>query len=833
MACAAISAAPARATGAREGGADATAAPIATQGAGAARADAAAPNLPPDIVVTAGHRGEAKVAAESEFDEQAIASRGADSIQDLLTRLQPLIDPRGDPPLILINGRPAAFDRSILSYPPEALARLAVLKPEAGALYGAAGTRVVNLVLKQKFASMDIDGGASAATAGGQYGGNLGAMRVAISGDTRWNVQARISRTGALMASARAVTPPAGVFDAIGYVSAAGGGGAEIDPALSRAAGTFVSTAAIPAAARDGNVTLAAFVATANRTNPADPADFQTLLPSRRSMSFGAGVTRPFGDFSVSIGLDASSNGSDGLRGLPMATVVIPAGSRWSPFGADVLLTRPFDGTRALRSANDGQSLGASLTVGGMTGGWQGSFSANYAHSLSDSLLETGMDVARLQQLIDGGDAALNPYGALDGRLLTANRNRARTDSFSAALNVQRNIVKLPAGPLAWSFSANASRYTNVNVLSGSTAGAPDRAAGAQLDGQMSLNLPIARRGAAAGGIGDLMLGLTIGWQTMTGSPAQMRLSGNVTWSPLAALQLRGSIDRAETAPSFYLLNGPQITTINRVFDYARQEVADAAWITGGNPQLRRGSRESIALSMMARPPGTQALSLTMSYRQTISRDGPSGFPDLTPAVEAAFPGRVTRDAGGNLLSIDARPINIARDSDADLTSAIALNLGGAARAGRGDPAQFSLSLQHRWRLESAMLIRAGVPVIDRLGGGGGVSRHVVSLQIGAGRRAGGMNLGADWSSRARVSGQGADAFLITPPVMVNLSAFVAPERLFGAATRGLKVSLDVRNVLNGYRRVTLRDGSVPPGFSHDAVDPLGRTLQVAIRKRF
>src|SRR3546814_9663137 len=83
-----------------------------------------------EIVVTAERYGEAKVAAESEFDEAEIASHGADDIQDLLTRLSPFIDPSGEEPVILINGKPAGFDRSILTYPAEALQRLAVLRSE-------------------------------------------------------------------------------------------------------------------------------------------------------------------------------------------------------------------------------------------------------------------------------------------------------------------------------------------------------------------------------------------------------------------------------------------------------------------------------------------------------------------------------------------------------------------------------------------------------------------------------------------------------------------------------------------------------------------------------
>ena len=159
---------------------------------------------PDDIIVTGTRDHDAKVASESEFDENQIAAQGADSIQDLLDRLAPFV---GDAaPVILINGRPAGFDRSILSYPAEALSRLAILKPQAAAVYGAApGKRVVNLILKPKFSSLTADAGVNAATAGGQQGNTLSIGRTEILGDTRWNIQFRYSRDSALLKSARKV----------------------------------------------------------------------------------------------------------------------------------------------------------------------------------------------------------------------------------------------------------------------------------------------------------------------------------------------------------------------------------------------------------------------------------------------------------------------------------------------------------------------------------------------------------------------------------------------------------------------------------------------------
>ena len=164
-----------------------------------------------EVLIIAQRYGEAEVAAEAEFGEAEIASHGADSIRDLLTRLQPFIGDGEEEPVLLINGKPAGFDRSITAYPAEALNRLAVLKPEAAARYGyPSGRRVVNLVLKEHFSTLSADVGANWATGGGQYGGSLSIGRAAINGAMRWNVQAGVSHDSAFYKSARNIPPPPG-----------------------------------------------------------------------------------------------------------------------------------------------------------------------------------------------------------------------------------------------------------------------------------------------------------------------------------------------------------------------------------------------------------------------------------------------------------------------------------------------------------------------------------------------------------------------------------------------------------------------------------------------
>lgn len=804
---------------------------------------------PDEIVITAQRYGDAKVEAETEIGEEEIATYGADNIDELVKRLGPLVGGSDEEPIILVNGEEVGFDRSILGYPAEALSRVAVLRPEAAAQYGhPGGRRVVNLVLKKSFASRDGNAGFEWATRGAQYGGTLTAGQVAIAGPVRWNAQARISLDRALPKSARNVPPRTGPIDLVGYVT--GLDQEEIDPALSQAAGETVTVAAIPDGILSGAPVLDDFAATANRVHPGDPRDFETLRPTRRDMSLQLGASRPLGPFNASVSVNAASNVSIGRRGVPMASIVLPAGSPWSPFTGDVLLVRPLSAGRSLRQETHSESLGMSLTLSGKFGDWQTSFSASYARNWSNSLYDRGIDTARIQELVDRGDPEFNPYALWGESLLVTETSRSQGENLNARFNVSRPIVTLPGGPLTISVSGGASRSRTENIQADNSGGVitADTRKREQLNGQVSLAIPVSRRGEAEiAGLGDLSIDLSAGGQKATGSQAQKRLGAGVTWSPFSMLQLRGAFDRQDVVPSFDQLDGPRIETVRSIYDFSRQEVAEPVWITGGNPFLRSGSRQGFTLSAQVRPLGSQMLSLDFSYRARSATGGVAPFPELTPVIEAAFPERITRDAAGRLVAVDARAINIAHTSEAELASSIALRLpdpGTKPREGRAkasDPLRFSLTLNHSLRLKSELLTREGTPLIDRLRDNG-QSRHSVSLQSVIGNGTFGADANAIWSSAARLRNRGAPGlqqeYHYQQPVLIKLGLFVDPEDLFSAEKRSkilknMRISLDVDNLLDSYRRATLGDGSIPPGYSRDEIDPLGRTIRLSIRKRF
>lgn len=804
---------------------------------------------PDEIVITAQRYGDAKVEAETEIGEEEISTYGADNIDEVVKRLGALTGLPDEEPIILVNGQEVGFDRSVLGYPPEALSRITVLRPEAAAQYGQPpGRRVVNLVLKKSFASRDGNAAFGWATRGGQYGGSLTVGQVAIAGPVRWNAQARLSLESALSTSARNVPPRTGAVDLVGYVTGLNQG--EIDPALSQASGGIVTIAAIPDLFLQRMPVLGDFAATANNAHPGDPRDYETLQPSRRNLSLNLGATRPLGPFNASLSINAASNRSSGLRGLPMASIVLPADSPWSPFSNDVLLVRPLAAGRSLRQETRSESLGVSLSLSARFGSWQTNLAASYARNWSNGLYERGIDIARLQELVDDAGSGFNPYAPFGESLLQTERNRSRSENMSGRFNVSKPVVTLPAGPLTVSVSGGASRNRSENYRVSEPDGpsTADVRTREQVYGQLALTVPFSRRGEGeVGPLGDLSFDLSTGGQKATGSRGQNRLGAGVTWAPVPALQLRGAIDRQDVVPTFDQLDGPRVETIRRIYDFSRQETAEVMWVTGGNPSLGSGSRQGFSLSAQLRPLANQMLTLNVAYRERSGTGGVASFPELTPVIESVFPERVTRDSAGRLVAIDARAINIERTSDAELSSSIVLRLpdpGAKPRIVGGkaiDPLRFSLTLNHSVRLKSELLTRAGIPAIDQLRDTG-QPRHAVSLQAVAGNSVFGADINATWSSAARLRNSGVSGpqqeYRYKQPLLVKLGLFVDPGDLLAPDKRpgvlkNMRVSLDVDNLFDSYRRARLADGTVPPGYSRDEIDPLGRVIRLSIRNRF
>ena len=96
------------------------------------------------------------------LDEQDIASYGAASISDLLDQLAPQTGSGrgrgGGRPVILLNGQRISGFREMRNIPPEAIRRMEILPEEVALRYGyPADQRVINFILKDKFAAKTVE----------------------------------------------------------------------------------------------------------------------------------------------------------------------------------------------------------------------------------------------------------------------------------------------------------------------------------------------------------------------------------------------------------------------------------------------------------------------------------------------------------------------------------------------------------------------------------------------------------------------------------------------------------------------------------------------------
>ena len=107
-----------------------------------------------------------------------------------------------------------------------------------------------------------------------------------------------------------------------------------------------------------------------------------------------------------------------------------------------------------------------------------------------------------------------------------------------------------------------------------------------------------------------------------------------------------------------------EIVSLNvPTYDFATGQSVLAAISSGGNRTLRRETQRDIKLSANWQIPFIKDASFDGSYFPNRSSDVTAQLPLLTPAIEAAFPGRAVRDASGRLISIDRRPVTLASTS--------------------------------------------------------------------------------------------------------------------------------------------------------------------------
>ncbi len=773
------------------------------------------------------------------LNEADIQSYGVSSLADLVAALAPQTSSGrgrgGGFPAILVNGQRIGSFREMRNFPPEAIRRVEVLPEETAQRYGfPPDQRVINFILKDQFASRTAELNYRQPTRGGNSSESAELSTLTISGPRRTNLTVTVDHATPLTEGERNVTQQPGTVPTV--------------------------------------------------TGDLQPADFRTLIG--QSTNLGANLT-----WNTALG-KAPDAGTLGLN------AAIARGRTLGFSGlSTVLLTAP-GGATAVRSLgdplarqSDTLSLSGGLSLNKPLGDWQLTVTSDGTHSEAVSHIDRRPSSAALVVAAANGSLALN--APLNLGSAGFDRAETRSDSIANVATFIGRPVHLPAGDVAVTARAGFA-YSAIDSRDTRTLSGPTDLHRSDVSAGLNIGVPIAsRRNLALAGLGDLNLNFSAGVDRLSDFGTLFDWSAGLTWGVTRTLTLGASYIANQQAPSLGNLGNPQVQTFNvPVFDFSRGETALVTLTSGGNPALRKETDRDLKLSANWQLPIANNGSLLVEYFRNRSNNVTSSFPLLTPGIEAAFPGRVTRDAGGRLTAIDQRPVTLFSQNASRIRAGINLmgslgkaapseggmfgmgggggarggarggRGGGGARGGSGGPGgggglpggfgggrggqgRWNVSLSDTIQLTNKIVVGPGGPALNLLGGdaltGGGVARHTVELDAGGFYKGFGLRLSGSYASPTRIDASGLPGstdLRFGSLLKLNTRLFVdlGQQRSLAKAHpffRGARLSVFVNNVFDQRQRVIDGNGAAPISYQPDLIDPQGRTIGIEFRKQF
>ena len=771
-----------------------------------------------EIVVT-GQRQRGSVIGNIEpevvFNRRDIRSFGAGTLSELLDAIAPQTRSGrgrgGERPVVLLNGQRISGFREIRGIPPEAIIRMEVLPEEVALKYGyRADQRVVNFVTRRRFNAVTAELEYGQATEGGrsQYEADANILRIDQAG--RWNIDTEYSHSDRLLESERDVIleDPTPLFD---------------------------------------------------------ERPFRTLLGASDQFSINGTLNRSlFGDISTTF--NASLEGSEGrsLFGLPSDFLDNPVGD----------VPRPLTRDSSSRTGHLG------LAMNGQLKDWRWSFTGNYDRGSNTSLTDTDSltDPRLRNRAFSVSDTATaefvangSPFHVPAGNVSTtmrigADRRGFRSETLgkdveivgelsrsrgNAQVNVdvpiasRRNDVLAAIGDLSLNGNAEVEHLSDFGTLRTLGAGLnwepvpevdliasftdEDGAPSVQQLGDPIIVTPNVR-------VFDFTRGETVDVTRIEGgnpglfSDNRRVFKLGITAKPLAETDLSLTANYTNTTIRNPIASFPSVTPeIEAAFPerFVRDPDGRLVQIDSRPVNFARSDRQELRWGVNfsksigpERPAG--------GFRRGAQGEGETA-PPRTPEEREAR--RAQRQAQGG------------RGAGGGGRGGFG---GGRFGGGRGGRMQFAL--YHTWRLEDEILIREGVPVLDLLNGSavgnnGGQPEHEIEAQAGYFRNGFGARLSANWQSGTFVSGglggERTDEDLsFSPRMTVNLRLFAELGQQRSLVRkhpwlRGTRVSLSVNNLFNDRLNVTNAAGETPIGYQPAYLDPLGRSVQISIRKLF
>lgn len=808
----------------------------------------------PEIVVTATREQQealAEIEPERSVDEDAVNSYGASSVGEVLAAIADEMGDAGEP-VLFVNGVPITDPGDIVDYPPEAVERIDVLPRGAGARLGAAtDKRAYNIVLKRSFKSYIGTARSQLATDGDWHsaGGEFNFSR--ISGMRRLSLNLRARDEDDLLEAERRLLQPEPRFPyALGGNVIAVSGASQIDPQLSLLAGSLVTVAGIPADIAQPS--LSDFARQANQPNQTDLGLFRTLRPAQRNYEGTFNLTRPLSSWlslSTAGRLDFNRYGS--LQGVRSGLFAVPAGTPGSPFGQGVVIARFFaDDPLESRSSYLRGNLGLALNA--TRGKWQITTRGDYRYSRfrTESQRQRESTAAPISF---GVASATSPFAQDLGSFLTLYTDFSNSLNQDTGLQVSATgpVLNLPAGPLRANLNGSIRHVDQSGVTDNPFFPSRRNFDRDEQSAQGSIEVPLASREAKSfSALGDLSLTLDYGL-THVNDLGTIRRSGYaLNWSPLKGVTLQGAINRQRLLPDAQqIAEAITVTEGVRYFDVVTGETIDVSQISGGNPDLLPETVMTRRLSLTAAAFPKINLLFNAEYLATRRTNSISSLPPTSVELLEAFPDRFVRAPDGRLVTVDVRPVNFSlRDSDQvrwGVNFTVPLSQlpppGTPLPAGTPKP-RLQMSISHTVNLRDEIVARPQFPVIDLLTGGaigfgGGGTRHSFDASANLSDREVGIRAAATWRSASTLN-----VGLLTSPSQLRFDPIlVASLRAFADLhqitqdnwLKKTRLSFNIANIFNQRQRVTDASGATPLRYQPGYRDPLGRTVEIELRKSF
>lgn len=819
--------------------------------------------LPPDVTVT-GKRIPGSVIGAVEpvavLDAQALEALGATSLSDLLKKVKALTSSSGGgEPVMLLNGRRVSGFAEFQSLPYEAMERIEVLPEQEAARFGyPPNVRVMNFITKKKFRAVTVFEMPGVTPEGGGGTNYAEVTSARIDGPRRLTFNISHLRQDPVLQSQRDIVPdPDTLFATTGNVT--GVNGASLDPRLDALAGRSVTLAGVPIdpAARG---TLAAYANSPGAVTDLGP--YRTIQPLSDTIHSEVGLASPLTKtVSGSLILSMEAIQTKGLNGLAPALLRVPGGLGNFPFANDTLLYRYLPDS-VLHQRTTSMALHAGGTLTGDVRRWSWAITGNYDRMVSRSTSETGVPLGALQASIDaGGDpmAAIDPVTAARRDL---NRSRAVSDTIGVKATANGPVVRLPAGEAMLTVTTD---YTRIDSDARTNLSLATDAVGRTMRGaSVNANVPIASaREGSLGFLGEMQLSAMAGVSRVSDFGRLSTSNLGLNWTPVHRVQLNASVNVAQTAPAVTQLVAPVLATPNTpFFDYVTGQSTLVTTIAGGNPGLAPEKRRVTTLGIAVQPIKDKEIRLSTDYVDTRIDNQAASLGGATPAFQRVFPDLFVRDALGQLVSVDLRPVNLAFERERKLRVTIdaQVMLGKAPPpppppAPGADPAAAKtappprppkrppalwLTATTNYRLEDRLTLRSGGPVLDLLDGAtlsgtGGRPRWDVDMTGNFSYGVFNMGVYGRLQGPTRIRSDIAASDLhFSGRTWLVLYSFVRMENVIKKPwAKGMNVNVTIENLLNDRINVTDRNGNTPNRFQPAYLDPIGRSIRVGVRKLF